>query len=166
MNEIKTDIINTNYIFEHPYCKIWNTISIGYGFLLIVLTSKNNFDTLINYKSYISIGSTIVFSSYILLMLVNFFLFTRVGTFSINDEEIHITHDDDDVSKVFKVSNVKSFAIENTSKKFYAIKIDDYNLTIELKKEQAKQLESMFSKAEVSTTTISLLGRLRKKLHF
>jgi len=164
MNYIKADIINTNYIYEHKLYKYWRYLLILYAGLLIMLTSKTNFETILSYKEYIFIISEVFIFSSILVVLLNAMVFIRIGIFNIDEEEIHIKNGDE--IKVYDISKVKSFAIEKASKNFYEIKIDGYKITIELKKEEAKKITTILSNADVSITAISLLGRLRKKLPF
>jgi hypothetical protein len=147
---MKTDLIDTDYVYNHRIFKIWKELIFLYGTLLIGLTIFDGVETIIKYEFYIILFSHIFWFSGIIMMLLNSKLFLRIGEVSITNKELAFELKDS--KKVIKLNSINQVIFGKEYGKFYYLKIDESELVMELDKNQLKELKNILEELDIEIT--------------
>ena len=138
---MKTDIINTDFIYDHKFFKFWMVPAFVYGGLLVFYTTSLQFDNLIKYDSIIEIISNIFLISGILLFFANIIMFSRIGEMSILNE--HLTIDINQTKEIINLEDVTKITLGKEERNFYYLKILEKEIIIELDKTKLSEFEKV-----------------------
>ncbi len=144
---MKTDLIDTNYVYNHRFFKIWKHYLLLYGALLIGLTMFDGAEIIKKYEFYISIFSKFFAFSAMILGLMNGWLFLRIGEVCITNEEL--VFDLKDSKKVIELKSINEVIFGKEYGKFYYLKIQKSELIVELDKNQLEELKSIFEELDI-----------------
>ncbi len=144
---MKTDLIDTNYVYNHRFFKIWKHYLLLYGAILIGLTMFDGVEIIKKYEFYISIFSKFFAFSAIILGFMNGWLFLRIGEVCITNEEL--VFELKDSKSLIELKSINEVIFGKEYGKFYYLKIQKSELIVELDKNQLKEFKSIFEKLDI-----------------
>lgn len=144
---MKTDLIDTNYVYNHRFFKIWKHYLLLYGAILIGLTMFDGVEIIKKYEFYISIFSKFFAFSAIILGFMNGWLFLRIGEVCVTNEEL--VFELKDSKNVIELKSINEVIFGKEYGKFYYLKIQKSELIVELDKNQLKEFKSIFEKLDI-----------------
>jgi len=145
---MKTDIIDTNYVFNHRIVKIWRFLLLGYGITLIYFTIYSGFDRLHEFEFIVSILSKFFVISGMIIFFANMFWSLRIGQISIKNNELNIKQNKSE--KIIELTNINKVTFGKDRGNFYYLKVADSDLIIELKKSQIAELKTILSELDIT----------------
>lgn len=131
---METDLIDTEYIMNHRIIKIWKTIILIYGILLIYLTSLGGTEKIAQYESMISISSTIFIISGLIIIFLNMFVYLRIGKFTLNNNVMTLNQNKN--KSEIDLNTIDTMVFGKEYGKFYYLKVEQSDFIIELNKSQ------------------------------
>jgi len=158
---MKTDIINTDYLYDNRIHKTWKNLILFYGISLIFLTTLNGFEILNQYENYeniISILSKIFLGFGILLFFLNLFLFSRIGRVEIEKNLLNIKLDG--AEKTIDLNSINQVVFGKDSNNFFYLKIAESELIIELDKSQLLDFKSTLENFDINIKHRHLSDRM------
>ncbi|WP_442266199.1 hypothetical protein ACSIGC_00350 [Tenacibaculum sp. ZS6-P6] len=144
---MKADLIDTNYVYNHRFFRIWKECLLLYGILLIVLTMFEAANTIGKYDFYISSFSKFFVFSGMILWFMNSWLFLRIGEVSTTNKELILEFKDS--KKVIELNSINQVIFGKEYRKFFYLKIQESELVIELDKNQIKELKNIFKEFNI-----------------
>lgn len=127
---MKADIIDTNYVYNHKFYNIWKTIILTYGVLLIVATAYSGLESLLKYNTIITISSTTIIVSIFIVILINAFLFSRIGQLTIKNETLKVSINDQITT--LDLTTIDEIEFGKHDNKFYSLTVNQKTITVEL----------------------------------
>ncbi len=144
---MKTDIIDTNYIFNHRIVKAWRFLLLFYGIILVYLTMSKGFETLHEYEFIILILSKVFVVSGMIFFFANMFWYLRVGEIFIKENELTIKQNKSE--KIIELNLIDEIKFGNEYGNFYNLKIAESDLIIELNKPQVAELKIILKELNI-----------------
>lgn len=160
VQHMKTDIINSNFLYNSKIHKVWKSLFLLYGLLLIFFTTSNGFTTLNKYEFLITIISKIFIGLGLLFFFLNMFIFSRIGKIEVENNLIHITSEDS--KKTIDLNSIEEVTFGKENNKFYYLKIADSELIIELNKSQYSDFKNVLNKFNVNIKPKHFTDRIFK----
>lgn len=144
---MKTDIIDTNYIFNHRIVKIWRFLLLAYGIMLIYFTTYSGFDRLHEFEFIVSVLSKFFMISGMTIFFANMFWSLRIGKISIKNNELIIKQNESE--KIIELNKIDKITFGKERRNFYYLKVAESDLIIELNKSQIAKLKTILSELNV-----------------
>ncbi|MDB9720939.1 hypothetical protein OAA67_03580 [Winogradskyella sp.] len=122
-----------------------------------ILTTFN----LVELPNLVSQTFTVIMTICVLLLLINLFLFTRIGKLELIKNTL-ITRIDDSIQTV-DLDTIKTVEISSTNKNHYFMKFDpNFEVLVEMKNGQLNEIKQMFIKNKIEIIDTSFMTKLKK----
>lgn len=123
---MKADIISTGYIFKGKSTRKWRL------FFLIIVLGIYGANFFLKENSVINSFSDVLMLTITLLVLVDSFLFTRVGELEIKEDRLVIKEKSKE-EKIIDLTNIEKVCFVKEDRKFYYFQIEKEKMLIDIK---------------------------------
>ena len=131
---MKTDIIDTHYVYNTQIFKVWKILMLFYGMILIYLTTIKGFDRLNEFEFIISILSKVFVTSGMLFFFANMFWSIKIGEILIKNDKLIIEQNESE--KIIDLNLIDKVVFGKDRGDFYDLKISESDIVIKLSKSQ------------------------------
>ncbi len=159
---MKTQLINTNYIFDHKLFKLWKFPAMFYGLLLIFKTA-NGLKEMQEYENLISIISNCIIGTGFVLFFLNMFIYSKIGELILENGKLYIKKYNGKETEI-DLSELDSLILGNDKGKFYSMTINNIEIEVLFDKKDLSEFTETLSRNGVELKNKYLYERILKLL--